>query len=172
MEKIKVLRLGHRPKRDKRLTTHVGLVSRAFGADELILDEKDEKVRESIKDVNKRFGEGLSFRVEREWKKYLKNWEGIIIHLSMYGQKIQDIKNELQAIDEEILVVVGAEKVPAQVYEEADYNVAITNQPHSEVAALCILLDRLFEGEELDKKFNGEIKIVPSKNRKIVKEKD
>ncbi len=28
---IAVLRLGHRPERDKRITTHVALTSRAFG---------------------------------------------------------------------------------------------------------------------------------------------
>ena len=29
---IVVLRLGHRPERDQRVTTHVGLLSRALGA--------------------------------------------------------------------------------------------------------------------------------------------
>ncbi|TLZ95287.1 MAG: tRNA (cytidine(56)-2'-O)-methyltransferase, partial [Methanobacteriota archaeon] len=29
---ITVLRLGHRPARDKRVTTHVALTARAFGA--------------------------------------------------------------------------------------------------------------------------------------------
>ena len=48
-----------------------------------------------------------------------------------------------------LLVVVGAEKVPWDVYEQAEYNVGVTNQPHSEVASLAVFLDRLFEGEEL-----------------------
>ena len=33
---IVVLRLGHRLKRDERLSTHVGLASRALGADKII----------------------------------------------------------------------------------------------------------------------------------------
>lgn len=31
-KEIYILRLGHRPKRDRRVTTHVILVARAFGA--------------------------------------------------------------------------------------------------------------------------------------------
>lgn len=41
---IAVLRLGHRKKRDARVTTHVCLAARAFGASKIILSgEKDEK---------------------------------------------------------------------------------------------------------------------------------
>jgi tRNA (cytidine56-2'-O)-methyltransferase len=48
------------------------------------------------------------------------------------------------------------------MYDLADWNVAVGNQPHSEVAALAILLDRLFEGKELRREFEGGLKIVPS----------
>ena len=34
---IGVLRLGHRRERDKRITSHLGLTARAFGADEVFL---------------------------------------------------------------------------------------------------------------------------------------
>ena len=34
---ISVLRLGHRRERDKRITSHLGLTARAFGANEVIL---------------------------------------------------------------------------------------------------------------------------------------
>ncbi|MCC6052717.1 MAG: tRNA (cytidine(56)-2'-O)-methyltransferase, partial [Desulfurococcaceae archaeon] len=39
MRKIYVLRYGHRPERDKRVTTHVALVARAFGASGFILGD-------------------------------------------------------------------------------------------------------------------------------------
>ncbi|MEM3184417.1 MAG: tRNA (cytidine(56)-2'-O)-methyltransferase, partial [Candidatus Hadarchaeales archaeon] len=62
---------------------------------------------------------------------------------------------------------VGAAKVPAEVFELADYNVAIGNQPHSEVAALAVFLDRLFEGKELERDFpNWKLKIIPSERGK------
>lgn len=169
---IKVLRLGHRPCRDERMTTHVGLVARAFGADGVLLDKEDDKVKESILDVLDRFGGDLSFGVIGDWEKFLDNWEGVVIHLSMYGQKIQDVEDELKRINKDILIVLGSQKVPSEVYKIADYNVAVTNQPHSEVAALAILLDRLFGGKELEKRFEGDIEIVPSEGKKVVKEKD
>ena len=54
--KLEVLRLGHRPSRDKRITTHVGLVARAFGADKIIIAEQDKKVEATLNDVTSRFG--------------------------------------------------------------------------------------------------------------------
>ncbi|PTD94561.1 tRNA (cytidine(56)-2'-O)-methyltransferase [archaeon SCG-AAA382B04] len=172
MKEVKVLRLGHRPSRDKRLTTHVGLVARALGADGIILDEKDPKIEKSIIDVAGRFGGDFSFGVEEKWRKLIKNWSGKTIHLSMYGQKIQELESELRKITDRLLIILGSEKVPGEVYEIADYNVAVTNQPHSEVAALAILLDRLYEGKKLEEEFDGELKIIPSEEDKIVKEKD
>jgi len=43
--------------------------------------------------------------------------------------------------------------VPWALYERADFNVGVTNQPHSEVAGLAVFLDRLFEGTELDREW-------------------
>ena len=36
---VVVLRYGHRPGRDDRMTTHVGLTARALGADRVILPD-------------------------------------------------------------------------------------------------------------------------------------
>ena len=47
---INILRLGHRINRDKRITTHVALVSRAFGADKILIDTKD-SVFETLDDL-------------------------------------------------------------------------------------------------------------------------
>lgn len=172
MNEIKVFRLGHRPNRDNRLTTHVGLVARALGADGIVLDKNDEKVERSIIDVKNRFGGEFSFEVNENWRKYIDNWRGKVIHLSMYGEKIQDVEDSLREKEDDVLIVLGSEKVPGEVYKKADFNVAVTNQPHSEVAALAILLDRLHNGKELEKEFDGSIKIIPSEESKIVKEKD
>ena len=40
--KVSVMRLGHRVDRDKRMTSHLGLTARAFGADEVILSGDDD----------------------------------------------------------------------------------------------------------------------------------
>jgi len=51
----------------------------------------------------------------------------------------------------------------------ADCNISIGNQPHSEIAALAIFLDRLFEGKQFDKGFSdGKMKIIPAEKGKNV----
>ena len=70
------------------------------------------------------------------------------------------------------MVVVGGEKVPPEIYQSADWNVAVANQPHSEVAALAIFLDRYFQGKQLDKKFQkAKIKIIPQERGKLLSRK-
>lgn len=72
------------------------------------------------------------------------------------------------------LVVVGGPRVPTEVYQKADWNVAVTSQPHSEVSALALFLHLLFEGQELDLEFEGgEIKVLPSpKGKKVIMGRD
>jgi len=57
MPEIVVLRWGHRPQRDARLTSHVVLTARALGASGLILsDIHDEKIKETVEKVKKNMG--------------------------------------------------------------------------------------------------------------------
>jgi tRNA (cytidine56-2'-O)-methyltransferase len=89
----------------------------------------------------------------------------------MYGINLPDCINVLR--DEfgvrNVMFVVGAEKVPGDVYQMADYNVAVGNQPHSEIAALALFLDWLQCSKELGKSFkDGELKIIPSEHGKNV----
>jgi len=165
-----VLRLGHRPERDKRITTHVGLVARAFGAEGMLLCGRDAHVEESLNDAARRWGGDFSLTPDASWKGEIVRWKesgGQVVHLTMYGSNLPDVIDEIRK-SEDILIVVGAEKVPAEVYQLADWNVAVGNQPHSEVAALAVFLDRLFQGEELGREFEGGLKIVPSSRGKEV----
>ncbi|MEF8879767.1 MAG: tRNA (cytidine(56)-2'-O)-methyltransferase [Candidatus Thermoplasmatota archaeon] len=168
---ISVLRIGHRKARDKRITTHVCLVARAFGADKIYIDNQDKKIEENIHSVVDRFGGNFDIKTGVNSKKIIKKWKGIIVHLTMYGAALEKITTEIKQNDD-ILIVIGAEKVPGWIYGEADYNVSVGNQPHSEVAALAMFLDRLTEGKWIKKSFkNPEIKIVPSNNgKKVVKQ--
>jgi len=164
---ISVLRIGHRPFRDKRITTHVALVARAFMADEIIIDTKDEKLEETIKSVCERFGNSFSIKTGVNPYNIVRNWNGIIVHLTMYGE---DLRKAIPMIpkNRDILIIAGSEKVPPFFYEKADFNISIGNQPHSEVAALAIFLDRYTNGRWLDKKFDGKIIIHPSAKGKNV----
>lgn len=169
---IVVLRLGHRPERDKRITTHVALTARAFGSDGIIITTKDEHVEESVKDVIKRWGGPFFIEFNENWRKILREWDGKIVHLTMYGIPVDEIlpkiKEDMKK-GENLLIVVGAEKVPRDVYELSDYNVAIGNQPHSEVAALAVFLDRLLEGKGLKKEFkDAKVRIIPQERGKKV----
>ena len=70
------------------------------------------------------------------------------------------------------MIIIGSEKVQREIYEYADFNIAIGNQPHSEVAALAIFLDRYFQGKEFEKRFDGKLKIIGSAQGKQVIERE
>ena len=54
--KIEVLRIGQRVIRDDRVTTHVALVARAFGASKIYMNEVDPEIENTIKKMNKTWG--------------------------------------------------------------------------------------------------------------------
>ena len=154
MKMIGVLRYGHRLKRDARITTHVALVARAFGADCIFIDARDKKLEKVIEDVVARFGGKFEIKTGINCKNFIKKWKknGYVVHLTMYGKKLDEAMEEIEK-KKDLLLVVGSKKVPPYFYELADINVSIGNQPHSEVAALAIFLDRLMERKWMEKKF-------------------
>jgi tRNA (cytidine56-2'-O)-methyltransferase len=172
--RIEVLRLGHRPARDKRVTTHVCLTARALGAAGVRIAEEDAEVVRSVAAVAKRFGGEFSVACGTGWKTPIKQWQaagGQVVHLTMYGTPLREAVPAVLANPGPVLVVVGAEKVPAELYQLADHNVAVGSQPHSEVAALALLLDRLRGGAwEHDAFAGGEIEVVPTARGKRVKD--
>ncbi len=166
---ITVLRLNHRPERDKRITTHVALVARAFGADRMVYTgTRDTSFESSVMDVVARWGGDFTVEYNDSWKQVLTDFDGITVHLTMYGLGVDSLITEIRtrARDAAMLVVVGGEKVPSEVYNLVDYNVAIGHQPHSEVAALAVFLDRFFEGDELNHDFRGRVRIIPQERGK------
>jgi tRNA (cytidine56-2'-O)-methyltransferase len=163
---IVVLRLGHRPDRDQRVTTHVALTARALGADEVWVSERDTSLEQSVRGVVARFGGDFQVRTGVEWKKAVRSWEGTVVHLTMYGEKLSEALPTLKG--EDLMVVVGSEKVPRELYDLAHRNVSVGNQPHSEVAALAIFLDRLAGGNTLERETDGPMRIVPNPRGKTV----
>jgi len=164
---ITILRLGHRHDRDARISTHCGLVARALGADKIIYSgEKDEKLLESVRNVVKTWGGPFKVEYSESWRKVIKQYKRkkfLIVHGTMYGIPIQKKINEIiKKRPQRILFIVGSEKVPGEVYRMADFNIAVANQPHSEVASLTVFLHEFFKGKELSKKFKkAKLKIVP-----------
>ena len=165
---VVVLRLGHRFERDKRISTHLALVSRALGAEKIVFDAKDLRIKKSVDAISDSWGGKFKIKFTDSWRNYIRDFKGVKVHLTMYGININDIDLAKLKARENIMVIVGGKKVPSDVYELADYNIAVGSQPHSEVAALSVFLDRLFEGSELNKNFEGSRRIVPQEKGKKV----
>ena len=141
--RLSVLRLGHRRERDKRITSHLGLTARAFGADEVILaGEEDPSALETWNSVTERFGGDFECRYEAKPMGWLRRFSkrGTVIHLTMYGEPWRETVESIPR-DTPMVVVVGGTKVPGELFRIADHNVSIGNQPHSEVAALAVFQD-------------------------------
>jgi len=153
------------------MTTHVGLTARALGADRVVFEDDASGAADTVRDITDRFGGPFDVETTESPFGVLRNFEGRVVHLTMYGERIQDVARDVREAHREgpLLVVVGAEKVPFDVYEAADWNVGVTNQPHSEVAGLAVLLDRLFEGRELDREWvDADRQVVPMEAGKRV----
>ncbi|MCX8182801.1 MAG: tRNA (cytidine(56)-2'-O)-methyltransferase [Crenarchaeota archaeon] len=169
---IGVLRLGHRIFRDKRVTMHAFLVSRAFGATSFIIHgDRDSKLEDKARRVVRNWGGRISIDYSGDWLKTVEEWRSrgsLIIHLTMYGMPVENTIEKIRAAGR-LLVIIGGQKVPSEAYEVSDYNVAVTNQPHSEIAALAIFLDRFFKGGELYMQHEkARLFVVPSPKGKVV----
>ncbi len=174
---VVILRWGHRPQRDARLTTHVALTARALGASGFVLsDAVDEHIKETVEKVRETWGGEFSFEMGTKWKNTIRDWRikgGVVVHLTAYGENVQtsDVLQRIKATQKNVLIVVGSQKVPREFYsaEFSDFNVAVGNQPHSECAALAIFLDRFFEGKTLGVPFeNAKLKIIPQPRGKKI----
>src|SRR5512137_699978 len=93
LPQIYVLRWGHRPQRDVRLTTHVALTARALCASGFILtDVEDDHIKETVAKISRAWGGNFYFEMGKPWKKAVREWKakgGITVHLTAYGENIQ-----------------------------------------------------------------------------------
>ncbi len=174
-QKIVVLRYGHRFERDYRVTSHCCLVARAFGAEKVIIaGDADQSIKASVDDITERWGGRFEIEFTGNWKKQLKELKAkgfFAVHLTMYGLPMQKEISKIRK-NKKILVIIGSQKVEKEVYRLSDTNISITTQPHSEIAALAVFLDRLQSGKELEKKFSkAKIRVLPQKKGKKIQKK-
>lgn len=139
---VSVLRLGHRAGRDPRLTTHLALVARALGADRLYLEPPDPALAERVAAVGRAWGGTFEVVGVRDWKRLVREFDGSVAHLTMYGQSLDRVAPRLRRA-RRVLAVVGGAKVPSDLYRLSTVNVAVGHQPQSEVGALALFLDRV-----------------------------
>jgi tRNA (cytidine56-2'-O)-methyltransferase len=173
-KEVQVIRIGHRIVRDVRVTTHCALTARALGASGITISgEEDPNLIEGLKKTASQWGGSFYITYNPSYRSICsaaKRNGCALVHATMYGQPIQKKIKALQK-EKKIAIIVGSQKVPGEIYQLADYNIAVTNQPHSEVAALAIILHEIFSGKELNKKFsNPRISIEPcSRGKKTIK---
>ena len=172
--KVVVLKVGHRPERDKRVDTHLALVARAFGAVGVVFDEKDPSLEKKIEDVVARWGGPFWIETGVDPEFFVDKWlesGGEVIHLTQYGLPLNTCLQEIRSSPRDKLVVVGGPKVPRWLFEKSSWNVSITTQPHSEVAACAIFLHMLFGGDEFNMVFeDAMLKVIPqARGKKVVK---
>lgn len=162
---IEVARLGQRLVRDDRVTTHAALVSRAFGVRRIYMSEANTEIRHTLRHVNRTWGGDFEVILKEDLKGVIRQKKAdsfVIVHLTMYGETIDAALARMES-PQDILVVIGAGKVPRGIYQMADYNVAVGSQPHSEIAALAVFLDRIQKGRQFDVSLPGATRrIVPS----------
>ena len=167
-----ILRMGHRIPRDQRVTTHVCLTARALGANGIYVSgSHDSQLADTVKKVVEEFGGKFTVETGVPWKSTIVNWKkssGRVIHLTAYGVPLQDVIKEIRSTKSDKLIVVGAEKMPGEVFQLADWNVAVTNQPISEVSALGIFLDWLYDHQMRDEFPGARKRILPSEHGKNV----
>lgn len=167
---VEVLRLGHRPGRDPRLSTHVALTARAWGARRLYLEPPDPRLAKGLSEVGDRFGGSFEVKGLTNPRSFLRQYPGTIVHLTVYGEDLDTVKHRWTGPGPFLLVVGGA-KVPPEVYSLAHHNVAVTHQPHSEVAALALVLDRLLGTPTEEERSGARLRILASPRGKRVEER-
>lgn len=166
---VEVLRLNHRIGRDPRISTHVALTARAFGAGKVFYSgDSDKGLEESVIKITEKFGGPFEIEHVKNDKDFVKNKKDngyMIIHLTVYGKDFRGYKKKFS---NKLLIIVGGEKVEGEFYKMADFNLSVTNQPHSEVAALGVFL---YEILGYNNKFKNAKAIIIGKERgKFLKE--
>lgn len=172
--RITILKVGSRPFRDQRVNTHCALVARAFMADGIIFGFEDSQLRATVMKVVERFGGEFFVESREDWKGFIQEWlkgGGEVVHLTCYGLRMPEVIEEIRSSPRDKLIVIGGPKVPSEVYQLAAYNVSVTSQPHSEVAALAVFLDHLHQGREFREDLSGgKYRILPSaRDKRVVK---
>jgi len=166
--RVSVLRVGHRVGRDPRLTTHLALAARAFGAERMYLEPPDPALATRVAALSRGWGGAFAVEGVDDWRSVVRRFPGRVAHLTMYGEPLERAIDRLRTADA-VLLVVGGAKVPPDLYRLSDLNVAVGHQPHSEVSAVAVVLDRLLGIPSRRRFARARRRIVPrARGKKVV----
>jgi tRNA (cytidine56-2'-O)-methyltransferase len=133
----------------------------------MYLHPPDQALAERIAAVGRRWGGDFTVVPVDDWKSLVRSFSGAVVHLTMYGLPLERCLPRL-ARHRRLLLVVGGAKVPSELYQKARYNVAVGHQPHSEVAAVAVTLERLLGLPRPVRAGSAAQRIVPSARGKRV----
>jgi tRNA (cytidine56-2'-O)-methyltransferase len=108
----------------------------------MYLEPPDPELAARIASVVRGWGGHFEVVGVHDWKKVVRGSEALVVHLTMYGLPMDRALPRIRRAHR-VLLVVGGAKVPPDLYRLSDLNVGVGHQPHSEVAAVAVLLDRL-----------------------------
>lgn len=138
----------------------------------IIADHRDKEVEARVMEMVDRFGGNFQIETGRPWKRVVSDWKtggGLVVHLTAYGLPLPEVIGNIRESDRNVLVVVGSEKMPGEMFRLADWNVSVTSQPMSEIAALAVFLDWFHQHSQLDQEFaRAKIRIIPSRDGKKI----
>jgi len=133
----------------------------------MYLHPPDNRLAATVASVTHRWGGEFAVVPVDDWKSLVRSFPGAVVHLTMYGLPLAKTLPKL-ARHSRILLVVGGAKVPPELYWAARYNVAVGHQPHSEVAAVAVTLERLLGLPEPVRPGAAPQRIVPTARGKRV----
>lgn len=133
----------------------------------MYLHPRDDDLAERVAAVTRRWGGDFAVVPVDDWKSLVRSFPGTVVHLTMYGLPLETTLSRLSRA-RRLLLVVGGAKVPPELYRRAKYNVAVGHQPHSEVAAVAVTLERLLGLPRPVRPGNAPQRIVPSARTKRV----
>ena len=108
----------------------------------MYLHPPDPALAQRLRSVRERWGGDFEVVPAPDWRAIVRSYDGSVVHLTMYGLPFERVRSRLGRA-RHVLLVVGGAKVPPDLYGLATLNVAVGHQPHSEVAAVAVVLAQL-----------------------------
>jgi len=142
------------------------LTARAMGASEMILTtKKNDKLVKYIHDLERKWGGRFRVGFVNNYKTALDNAVNYKkVYLTRYGVPLNKLAYTLNTYKNIMLIVSPATTSP-KLHNIADFNVSVTDQPHSSSAAIAVFLHEFYRGRELAIHFeNAKYKVIPKEH--------
>ena len=135
----------------------------------MFLHPPDPDLSARLAAVARRWGGDFEVVPTPDWRRCVRSFDGDVVHLTMYGRPLAALVARLRR-SRRLLLAVGGAKVPPEMYRLARFNVSVGGQPHSEVAAVAVVLAQLLGLPANARRKGARLRIVPQARGKKVLE--